>query len=378
MYEHEDELSGLTQKGPLNERLQSVHRFVRQSAPCIDRIAVALYDRKTDFLKTFIASSGGDQPLLQYECPMSEAPSLREILLKKRPRLANDLSIFSQGAHEHTRRIEEQGYGSSYTVPIFSADTFWGFIFFNSYSKDCFKSRMLRELDLVAHLISGIVIQELSSVRILLAALKSASDMVHQRDPETGSHLDRMSRFARVIAQHLAQNGKYNFNDEYIERIFIFSPLHDVGKIGIPDEVLRKPAKLNADEFEVMKAHTVIGMNIIDELIQNFGFQSFDGVDVLRNIAGFHHEKVNGAGYPMGLKGDLIPPEARIVAVADIFDALTSRRPYKRAWANNEALKMLAELANSELDRDCVEALVVNRNKIEEIQSRFQEEAQAN
>lgn len=233
---------------------------------------------------------------------------------------------------------------------------------------------MLRELDLAAHLICDMVTQELASVRVLLAALKSASDLVHERDPETGSHLDRMARFSRIIARHLAATGKYNINDEYIERIFFFAPLHDVGKIGIPDGVLRKPGKLTAEEFEVMKAHTIIGMKIVDEIATNFGFNSFEGVDVLRNIAGFHHEKVNGTGYPTGIKGDEIPLEARIVAVADIFDALTSPRTYKHAWSNDEALEVLNSLANIELDRDCVEALTACREKVEEIQMRFQEE----
>lgn len=376
MFNHEDAFSGIEHPGTLNERLEVIHKTVREEFPWIHRIAVALHDAKMDTLKTFVASSGKDRPLTRYECPMSQAPSLQEICRSRRPRVVNDLSIFNDGKHEHTQKIEQQGYGSSYTVPVFSRNAFWGFIFFNSYRKNCFRPEFLRELDLIAHLVTNIVIQELASTRVLLAALKSAGEMVHERDPETGVHLDRMSRFSRIIAQHLAETGRYAFTDEFIEWIFLFSPLHDIGKIGIPDEVLRKAAPLNGEEFRVMKSHTTIGMKIVNAMIDNFGFHSLEGIEVLRNITGFHHEKVNGTGYPMGLKGDEIPPEARVVAVADIFDALTSHRPYKRAWSNEEALQMLLQMSATEVDRDCVEALLLNQHKIESIQAQFLEPLQ--
>ncbi len=208
---------------------------------------------------------------------------------------------------------------------------------------------------------------------ILAAVLTTANQMVHQRDPETAAHLNRMAQFSRVIAQELAAIGKYNFTDEYIELIFLFSALHDIGKIGVPDDVLLKPAKLNSTEFDIMKTHTTKGAGLINKMIENFGLESVDHVQMLWNIAQFHHEKLNGSGYPYGLKGDEIPVEARIVAVADVFDALTTRRPYKGAKTNEEAFEILRSMVSTELDKDCVDALIRNEAKLKQIQMQFVE-----
>ncbi len=229
------------------------------------------------------------------------------------------------------------------------------------------------DLDLFGHLITSIVVNEMAAIRNLLAALKTASEMVHLRDPETGAHLDRMSRFSRLIAEGLVANGKYDFNDEFIEYIFLFSPLHDIGKIGIPDNILLKPGRLNSEEFEVMKTHASKGRQMIDSMVKCFGLETFRSIDVLRNIAECHHESLDGSGYPHGLKGQQIPIEARIITVADIFDALASPRPYKRPWNNEDAFALLEEMQEIKLDPDCVMVLVNNKQRVEEIQQRFRD-----
>jgi len=124
-----------------------------------------------------------------------------------------------------------------------------------------------------------------------------------------------------------------------------------------------------------MKTHARKGRVMIDELLENFGLENIKYVDVLRNIAEFHHEAVNGRGYPTGKKGDEIPLEARIVAVADVFDALTSERSYKDAWDNNKAIETLKQLSGQKLDQDCVDALLKNIEKVEQIQEQFAEDA---
>ena len=130
---------------------------------------------------------------------------------------------------------------------------------------------------------------------------------------------------------------------------------------------------MQLEEMEVMKSHTVKGREIVDEILNNFGLDGIDYVNILRNIAEFHHESVNGAGYPSGITGDQIPLEARIVAVADIFDALTSKRPYKEAWTNEAAIETLKQLAGEKLDHDCVNALSDNMEEVEKIQQFFKE-----
>lgn len=371
MTQHTDVLSALNSNVPLPAKLRAIHQQLNEQLPFIDRIAVATYDPKTDLVKTFIHSSQHSNPLSNYQEKLSASESLEQIVKTGAPRVTNDLAIYAHGTQEHTRRIAEQHYGSSYTLPMFADNVFFGFVFFNSYGKDMFVPTVLPTLDVFGHLIASLITNELMLIKTLFSTLKTARDMTNERDPEIGGHLDRMSRFARVIAKELAE--KFNFDDEYIEHVFLFAPLHDIGKIGVPDRILLKPGKLNADEYAEMKTHAIKGRQIIDTLLLNYGLNSVQRIDVLRNIAEYHHEQFDGTGYPEGLKGTSIPIEARIVAVADVFDALTSRRSYKEAWSNDDAFAALEKLSGQQLDPDCVRALVKNRAQVETIQQRFNE-----
>jgi len=372
MFRHRDILDELNKNLSFEQKVGLLLTQLRIRFPTIERIAVALYEQKTDWLKTYLASGEGDNPLQHYSTRMSEAPSLQAILKKGRPRVVNDLGVFDQGQHKHTQAIRAGGYGSSYTMPMYVSGVFFGFLFFNSRSKDVFTEEVLHHLDMVGHLISLVVINEVASIHTLQASLKTAVTMVYHRDVDTGSHLDRMSNFAWLIARELAP--KYRFTDEQIEHIFFFAPLHDMGKIGIPDAILKKQGKLTETEFEEMKQHTTKGREIIDVMLRNYGLEGLHHVDMLRNIALYHHEAINGRGYPQGLKGEEIPIEARIVSVADIFDALTSKRPYKTAWSNDEAFATLQKMAGTQVDQDCVEALIKCRGEIEQIQARLKED----
>ncbi len=373
LYRHADPLDALNRSVPLDQKLASIHEALYAHLDFVDRISVAAYDEATDLLKTFLASSPGRNDLVRYEARLSESPSLAEILRTGRPRVVDDLELFRQGRHLHTKIITEDGFRSSYTVPMFLDGAFWGFIFFNSRVACSITEDALRTLDIYAHLISAIVTAEMLAVRILAAAVKTAHDMVHVRDPETGGHIDRMARYARLIAQHLAATGAASLDDAAIERIFEFAPLHDIGKLALPDRILLKPGRLSESEREEMKQHTVRGLQMIDAIAHNFGLDHLDGLDLLRHIAESHHETMDGSGYPHGLHEREIPLEARIVAVADVFDALTSPRPYKPSWTDDEAFAWLHRLARSKFDEDCVDALLFNAKKVKEIQAQFQE-----
>lgn len=373
LFRHADPLAALNHGMPLEDKLAAIHEVLYAEFSFVDRISVAAYDEPTDLLKTFLASSPGKNDLVRYEARLADSPSLQEILRTGRPRLVEDLAIFRKGRHLHTRIIAEDGFRCSYTVPMQQDGTFWGFIFFNSRQTCPLSEETLCRLDVYAHLISSIITAEMLAVRLLAAAVKTAHDMVHYRDPETGGHIDRMSRYARLIAQHLAATGAASLDDSQIERIFQFAPLHDLGKLALPDRILLKPGPLSDNEREEMKQHTVRGLEMIDAIAHNFGLDHLDGLDLLRHIAESHHETMDGSGYPHGLRGSEIPLEARIVAVADVFDALTSTRPYKPSWSNEQAFAWLRKLARDKFDEDCVAALIFNAPKVAEIQRQFRE-----
>jgi HD-GYP domain-containing protein (c-di-GMP phosphodiesterase class II) len=372
MTDYHDTLDALNRSAPLSDKLKGLHDVLSKRFGFIDRVSVALYDPKTDDLKTFVHSSGGAQPLVQYQAKLAHTKSLQEMVASGKPRVINDLAVFSNGLHEHTQRIAGEGYGASYTLPLYFSGEFSGFVFFNSYRKNVFDEQVLHFLDVFAHLISLVVEADLASIRTLVSTVHAARDFANLRDTETGAHLDRMSRYARIIARELAP--KYGFDDEYVEHVFLFAPLHDIGKIGIPDSVLLKTGQLDAAEKQLMKTHPKKGRALIDAMLRDFRLESFEYLNILRNIAEYHHETLDGKGYPHGLRGDSVPLEARIVAVADVFDALTSDRPYKKAWTVDEAFEELKVLAAIKLDSDCVEALISNRAQLEEIMRHFKED----
>ncbi|MDO8700832.1 MAG: response regulator [Undibacterium sp.] len=188
--------------------------------------------------------------------------------------------------------------------------------------------------------------------------LSKAAD---SRDPETGAHIVRMANYSRVIAAQLG----LSVADQQL--LLEAAPMHDIGKVGIPDHILLKPGKLSADEFSIMKKHAILGYQILA------GSQS-EMLQAGAQIALSHHEKYDGSGYPYGLVGEEIPLFARIVAVADVFDALTSERPYKMAWDIDKALAMLHEGAGKHFDPRCVNAFISDFPQILDIKNRYQEE----
>ena len=219
MSDHHDALGDLNRHIPLRDKLIAAHKSVSTLFPFIARIAIAVYDPQTTLLKTFVHSSGEDNPLDHYQALLDEAPSLRKILDKGLPRVINNQITFEDNAHEHTRRIGRQGYAASYTLPMFNDGNFIGFIFFNSYEKDVFAEGVLSQIDVYGHMISLMVINELASLHTLTAAIKTTGHITHARDPETGSHIDRMSRYSRLIATALADD--YDLDDSFIEHIFM-------------------------------------------------------------------------------------------------------------------------------------------------------------
>lgn len=372
MPEAVDNLAELNTKLPISQKLQVIHKEIKRHSAFIHRIAVAIYEEERDLLKTFICSCNDDNALLHYQNKLADSPSLKKIAEEGVPRIINDLDVFSGTNKLHSKKIGNFGYGASYTSPIFNDGTFVGFIFINSFEKGVFTPLVINELSPFIHLIALITIKELELIKVLLGSVCTALDITHHRDPETGAHLERMSRYSRIIANELAES--HGLTDEYVEYLFRFAPLHDVGKIAIPDSILLKQSKLTKEEFTLMQTHTVRGREIIERMLENFHLHNLKHIEMLKNIIESHHEALDGSGYPNQIHGNQIPLEARIIAVADIFDALTSERPYKKAWSTKEAFAELHSLSGKKLDPDCVNALISQAEAVESVMSHFRDD----
>ncbi len=353
----------------LADKMRKVHDIVRGRYGFIHRIAIAVYDAECDVLKAFVNSTDTANPLPHYQTTLSSACSLAAVAVSGRPRVINDLSVFDGSTQKHARSLKESGYQASYTVPMFRDGQLLGFVFFNSRQREVFDAHNLRYLDMVARLLALMIHSQMEQTATLRGALKTATYFAHHRDPETGAHLERMARYARLIANDIA--GSRDLSEEFVESLFHFAPLHDIGKIAIPDAILLKPGRLDDSEFELMKTHAATGREMIMTMLNNFNVRSLPHVEMVANIAGYHHENVDGSGYPEGIAGQAIPIEAQIVAVADVFDALTSERPYKKAWSNAEAFRELHSLAGRKFDPELVEALERNIDSVLTIQSVF-------
>jgi len=180
------------------------------------------------------------------------------------------------------------------------------------------------------------------------------------KDNETGMHVIRMSHYSRMLAKATGAN------QDWVDLIYAAAPMHDVGKIGIPDHILLKSGKLTTEEWDIMRKHPVIGADII-------GIHDSPLLTMAREIALYHHEKWDGSGYPEQLKGESIPLSARIVAIADVFDALTTERPYKKAWDVDEAFAYLQSEAGSHFQPELVETFLEHRDDILSIQKTYAE-----
>lgn len=186
------------------------------------------------------------------------------------------------------------------------------------------------------------------------------SKAAEYRDPETGAHILRMANYSHVIGRNLGLSE--------IDQTLLLdaAPMHDIGKVGTPDHILLKPGRLDPEEMDIMRQHAAIGYEILkgspSPLLQKAAI-----------IALSHHEKVDGSGYPGGLKGEEIPIDGRIVAVADVFDALTSERPYKKAWPVEDAVKFMHENSGSHFDPACIDAFFHNWDEIMDIKNRFRD-----
>ena len=214
--------------------------------------------------------------------------------------------------------------------------------------------------------------QALSKLQtVSLSTIFRLARAAEYKDEDTGAHLQRMSRYSAAVARELG------LDNQLVESILYAAPMHDVGKIGIPDHILLKPAKLTDDEWKIMKRHPYIGAKILESPNNQQKDEEEGFIKVAKVIAYSHHEKWDGSGYPRRLKGDNIPIEGRITAIADVFDALTSKRPYKDPFSLEKSFKILKEGSGSHFDPKVVDAFFNRVDEILEIKEKYKDHGES-
>ncbi|MGL4595341.1 MAG: HD domain-containing phosphohydrolase [Thermoguttaceae bacterium] len=237
-----------------------------------------------------------------------------------------------------------------------------------SAGADDFITKPFKPDEMLARLRAG---ERILSLETRDVAIFAMAKLAESRDSDTGAHLERVQHYCRALSHDMGMQPKFHdiLDSEFVRLIFQTSPLHDIGKVGIPDAILLKPGRLEPEEFEIMKSHTTIAANTLDAALSKFPGVSF--LKMARDIAASHHEKYDGTGYPCGLKGEEIPLCARITALADVYDALISKRVYKKAMTHEAARDIIVEGKGKHFDPDVVDSFLRRQDQFIAICNRF-------
>lgn len=338
----------------------------------IDRVGIAFVDYSK---KKFVAEFGRakyDKILLGPGFEVNfDRTTLSSILETKTAFITDDL------AEEHAKRpisaslilLRDEGVLSNMVVPLLMGETVFGVVFFSSIQKNFFNDEHLKFAEKLIYEISGFLNRAYFTKVILSRITSGFSELVDQKDNETGDHIQRMVRYSTVLAECLMERNipGYDVDRKFILEIERNAASHDIGKVGIPDEILKKPGKLTPEEWVIMKTHATIGSEIFRSFKEDLQVFEGDFYKCAEEIARSHHERWDGTGYPDGLSDSDIPLSARIVAIADVFDALTSKRHYKEPFEFDRSVQIIKESAGSHLDPILVEVFIQNIDRFKAI-----------
>lgn len=203
--------------------------------------------------------------------------------------------------------------------------------------------------------------------------IHAMASLAETRDTDTGNHIRRTQNYVKLLAEKLRKHPRFSHfldDDKIIELLFKSAPLHDIGKVGIPDQILLKPGRFDSNEFEIMKRHAELGRNVIQQAENELGIE-MPFLKIAKEIAYSHQEKWDGSGYPEGLSGDDIPISARLMAVADVYDALISRRVYKEGMSHEKAAEIMLQGKSRHFDPDVIDAFLALQEEFAEIASKY-------
>lgn len=259
--------------------------------------------------------------------------------------------------------------GNLVIIPLETDQVYLGNMYFHFKTKECITPTVINFIKMIRNKLSIAFYKNIFIKNIFSIITDTLAEVTEHKDTDTGNHIFRMSEYSKLIAQDLYRRGLYPeiIDNKFVENIKITSSMHDIGKVSIPDDVLNKPGKLTDDEFDLMKTHSSIGGEILDHLDTQLKKYNINYFGMASEIATHHHEKYNGRGYPEGLSELEIPLSARIIAVADVFDALVSKRVYKEGFSFEKSLKIIEEDTGSHFDPEIVRSFMNVKDKIYEI-----------
>ncbi len=358
-----------------NDSLENIFKTFSKYVP-YTHIGIALF--KDDQSTILTASYGVSDPIHEglgaalagHSTDIRES-SLYRIIENGQPRVINDYDEYfkTRPIRGYSHIILNYGIKSAITLPLMADDKHIGFIFFSSAEKNVYNKTHVQFLKTLSNAIAIAMEKNVMVDELLYSSILALAKMAEARDEDTGDHLQRMKSNVVLLTQLLSENSDYKsqLTPQMINDISKFSPMHDIGKVGIPDGILLKPGKLTVEEFETMKTHAAYGADVLRTAEANIVKRGRSMFSEGIAIAIGHHEKWDGSGYPNGLSGEEIPLSARIVAVADVFDALMSNRPYKKAFSFEKSVEIIINGKGTHFDPVIVDVFEAHTDRFRKI-----------
>lgn len=342
----------------------------------IDRVGLAFidYSREMIIAEYGVISDNNIKLGPGFEVPFVRT-SLYDLIESKKPMINNNLEneFEKRPKSSSLYLLSQEGIKSNLILPLTMGNTAFGFLFLSSRQKDFFTINHLHLAEKIVYEIKGLLNRAYFTKVVFSKITSGFSELVEKKDNETGEHISRMVKYSTLLANKLIEKNHpdYQIQEKIVLEIERNAAVHDIGKVGIPDSILKKPGKLTDEEWEIMRTHPNIGGDIFKSIRD--GLKAFDPelYKVSEDITRYHHEKWNGEGYPEGLKGHEIPLVARIVSVADVFDAISSKRIYKDAFDVSESFDMLKEMKEKNLDPYLVDVFIENSEEVLKIYNKY-------
>ncbi|WP_305372293.1 HD-GYP domain-containing protein [Photobacterium leiognathi] len=352
----------------LKQKLDHLNTLIQDWYPDYVGFAIAMLDNDNNLYSVYRSQGYGVKfpDFIEAIHKSSRLSTLRET---RSPDIIDDMTCHLPSIKHIHQTLIRKSCLSSMATPIYNKnDEFVGIMFINARIPYFFRQN-LNFFNTISLIASLFINDDLNVKRSFHNIIKTILLISHHKDPETQNHLKRVAEYSRLIALYL---GKRKLcNGHFIDAVYHYADMHDIGKYMIPDEILFSTKIYTPEERQIMNEHPELGYQLILKTLKQWGGITDDNLKIILNIIRHHHERFDGDGFPLKLKGEDIPLEARIVTVADVTDALLSHRPYKKPWPLSDVIKYLQEGSGKQFDPLCVEAITKNMAKASQIQNQY-------